>query len=127
MLRSFCLLLVCQLLGEILVRSTGLPMPGPLGGLVLLLAVLAAARRLGWIPPDGIDTTPLGRTAAALIGILGLLFVPAGVGVIQNVQLLAANGLALALALVVSTVLTLLVTVLVFIGTARIVGSRHDG
>jgi holin-like protein len=127
MLRSFCLLLVCQLLGEVFVRSTHLPVPGPLAGLVLLLACLAAASRFGLIPAEGIDATPLGRTAAALIGILGLLFVPAGAGVIQNVQLLAANGLALAAALVLSTVLTLLVTVLVFTGTARLIGKGdHD-
>lgn len=127
MIRSFALLLVCQLAGEILVRAGGLPFPGPLAGLVLLLGALAVAKRRGWIPPEGIDATPLGRTAAALIGILGLLFVPAGAGVIQNVQLIAANGLALAVALVVSTVLTLVVTVLVFVGTARLVRNRGDG
>lgn len=126
-MRSFCLLLVCQLLGEVLVRASGLPVPGPLAGLVLLLGALATARRIGWIPPEGIDATPLGRVAGALIGILGLLFVPAGAGVIQNIQLIAANGVALAVALIVSTLLTLVVTVVVFVGTARLVAGRDDG
>ncbi len=43
------------------------------------------------------------------------MFVPAGVGVVQYLDLLARNGLALGLSLVASTVLTLLATVKVFV------------
>ena len=51
---------------------------------------------------------------------LGILFVPAGVGVIQNLGLLREYGAALAAALVVSTFLTLTVTVWVFVGVSRL-------
>ena len=55
------------------------------------------------------------KASAALLSSLSLLFVPAGVGVVQYFDLLAAHGVALALALVASTVLTLLTTVGVFL------------
>ncbi len=44
---------------------------------------------------------------------------PAGVGVVQYFDLLTAYGVALALALIVSTVLTLLATVGVFLLVKR--------
>ena len=43
-----------------------------------------------------------------------LLFVPAGVGIVRQVHVLAGNWLAISLALVVSTAATLAVTALVF-------------
>ena len=54
-----------------------------------------------------------------------LLFVPAGVGVVQYLGLLRDQGLALAAALVVSTVLTLVVTVGVFLLVKRLVGTSE--
>ena len=45
---------------------------------------------------------------------------PAGVGVVQRLDVLAAQGLALAAALVISTLLTLAVTVLTFRAAARL-------
>lgn len=52
-------------------------------------------------------------------GIPYILFVPAGVGVIQQFGLLGRYGLALAAALVGSTVLAMVVTVLTFVAVAR--------
>jgi len=46
--------------------------------------------------------------------------VPAGVGAIQELGLLSKYGAALAAALLVSTVLTLVVTVWVFVGVSRL-------
>jgi holin-like protein len=124
MLRAFCLLLVCQLAGEIAVRAAGLPVPGPVLGLVLLVLVLALAERRGWLA-EGLEASAVGRASAALIGILGLLFVPAGAGVVQHLPLLQAHGLGLATALVGSTLLTLVVTVWVFVGVSRLVAGRR--
>ena len=50
---------------------------------------------------------------------MGLLFVPAAVGVLQQSGLIAANWLAISAAVVVSTALTLVVTVLTFRAVAR--------
>ncbi|MDH4325688.1 MAG: CidA/LrgA family protein, partial [Betaproteobacteria bacterium] len=42
MLGAFTLLLVYQLVGEVLVLVTGLPVPGPVVGMLLLFLSLAA-------------------------------------------------------------------------------------
>jgi holin-like protein len=55
----------------------------------------------------------------ALLGHLSLLFVPAGVGVMLHVRRLADEGLAIVVALVVSTALSIIVTALVVDRTRR--------
>ena len=55
-----------------------------------------------------------------------LLFVPAGVGVVQYMGLLREQGLALAVALVVSTVATLLATVGVFLLVKRLTRAKGE-
>ena len=45
MIASLSLILLCQLAGEVFVRSLGLPMPGPVIGLMLLLVLLLARDR----------------------------------------------------------------------------------
>ena len=72
---------------------------------------------------DEVASSDVGRTANGLLGSLSLLFVPAGVGVVQYIGLLSEHGLALAAALVVSTVVTLLATVGVFVGVKRLTGA----
>jgi len=115
MIRALALLLACQLAGEILARALGLPIPGPVIGLALLAAGVLIHARMTGADPSKIESTELGRTAGALLGSLGLLFVPAGVGVVQQLPVVGAYGLALAAALIGSTVLTLVVTVYVFL------------
>ncbi len=61
-------------LGELAVGLTGLPLPGSVAGMLLLWAALEVrAVRLEWLD--------LG--ARSLLAVLGLLFVPAGVGFVQ--------------------------------------------
>jgi putative effector of murein hydrolase LrgA (UPF0299 family) len=48
------------------------------------------------------------------------MFVPAGVGVVQYLGLLSQYGVALALALIVSTALTLMATALAFLAVKRL-------
>ena len=117
MLRGIFLLLVCQLVGEVLARSLNLPAPGPVIGLALLAVSLGVWSRRN--PRAEVDDTDVGKASNALLGVLSLLFVPAGVGVVQYFGLLARYGVALGLALIVSTVLTLLATVGVFILVKR--------
>ena len=124
MLRALALLLVCQLAGEIATRGLHLPLPGPVLGLVLLAALLMLAERRRRLTPRTIDRTALGKLANGLLASLGVLFVPAGVGVIQQLGPLDQYGVALAAALVVSTLLTLVVTVWVFLAVSRALGRR---
>ncbi len=101
MIRALTILLLCQLVGTIIQQATGLPIPGPVFGLVLLLAGLLAMGGPG---------QELHATAQGLLKYLGLLFVPAGVGVVSELHVLRANALALIVAIPVSTLLGLAVT-----------------
>jgi putative effector of murein hydrolase LrgA (UPF0299 family) len=55
-----------------------------------------------------------------LLAHLSLLFVPAGVGVVQKLDLVAAHGIAFAGVLAVSVLVTLLVTVTTFLLASRL-------
>lgn len=106
MLNALTLLVALQLAGEVIARGLDLPIPGPVIGLLLLLGGLMLRERMGK-PVPGKD---LKATAQGLLGQLGLLFVPAGVGVITQIDVLARNGLAVAVAILVSTFAGLVVT-----------------
>jgi holin-like protein len=114
MIEAFALLLLCQLTGEILSRGLGLPMPGPVIGLLILFAGLVIAQNFRKVTAATINDTNLGRTTQGLLQHLSVLFVPAGVGVIDHLHLLQSYGPVLFLALFVSTALSLAVTALVF-------------
>ena len=103
MLFHLTLILCCQLAGEALVAATGLPLPGPVAGMALMFAGLILFGL-----PEG-----LARVADTLLGHLALLFVPAGVGVMLHLPLLARDGAAIGVALVASTLATIAVTALV--------------
>ena len=104
------LIFCCQLLGELIVKTLGLPVPGPVCGMVLLLLGL-------WV--HGTLPKALERTADTLLDNLSLLFIPAGVGVMLHASLMGRDWLAISLALVVSTVLTIAVTGLVMVRLAK--------
>ena len=101
MLSYLTLILCCQLAGELFVVAMALPIPGPVVGMVLLFVGLLVS---GGVPDD------LATLADALLNHLSLLFVPAGVGVIVHFALIGADALAISVALVVSTLLTIAVT-----------------
>lgn len=105
MLRAIFLLLACQLAGEAIHRLTGLALPGAVIGMVLLIGWLAAIRR---------ERPHLAKVTGWLTAHLAVMFVPAAVGVIDEGAVLSRYGVGLMVATVVSTVLTLTVTALVF-------------
>lgn len=118
MVQPLALLLGCQLLGEVMARTLSLPVPGPVVGLVILCAWLAF--RL--YRHADIENESVTRTADGFLAVLGLLFVPAGVGVVQQLDVIGAHGLALIITVGGSTVITLLATVLSFILVRRWTG-----
>ncbi len=99
MLAGITLLLCYQLAGEVLVVALGLPLPGPVLGMLLLLATLVLRAS---------TAATVEAPAEGLLGHLSLLFVPAGVGVMVHGQRLGGEWLPIVVALVVSTLLTLL-------------------
>ena len=108
---AFFILIACQLLGEALRIVLYLPIPGPVIGMFILAAALAL--RSSGDPANPSQPTPLDRSAAALLTYMGLLFVPAGVGVITEIDLLREQWLPIVAGLVGSAVLGLVVTGLV--------------
>lgn len=101
MVQGMLILLLCQLAGEWLMVWLGVPIPGPVAGMLLLLVGLMIYGKV----PDF-----LRLPAEGLIRHLSLLFIPAGVGLMLFAELLAQHWLLVLLSLVLSTFLTLLLT-----------------
>ncbi len=101
MLEYLTLILACQLIGEFTVSAANLPFPGPVAGMLLLFIFLLIK---GGVPDE------LTNVAGSLLNNLSLLFVPAGVGVMAHFELLGSDAVPLSLALIISTVLTIIVT-----------------
>jgi putative effector of murein hydrolase LrgA (UPF0299 family) len=120
MIASLSLILLCQLAGEVMVRGLVLPMPGPVIGLVLLLLLLVARDRFAVLRRGPLQGGGVESASRALIANLSLLFVPAGVGVVQKLDLVAQHGIAIAAVLAVSVIVTLLVTVATFLAASRL-------
>lgn len=104
MIGGLAALLLCQLAGEAVARAFHLPIPGPVLGMGLLLAALLARRAV----PAG-----LALAADGLLGHLGLLFVPAGVGVVLHLDVLAADAWPIGLAVLAGTLIAIGATGLV--------------
>jgi holin-like protein len=99
-LAGITLLLLCQLAGEVVVRFTGLPLPGPVVGMVLLFVGLVVRGRV---------PVPLDITVKGILANFGVLFIPASVGVMVHLDAIRAEALPIAGAVVISTSLTLVV------------------
>jgi putative effector of murein hydrolase LrgA (UPF0299 family) len=116
-LTGIALLLGFQLAGEVLVLALDLPLPGPVLGMLLLLATLVVHERTAAV---------VEAPAEALLGHLSLLFVPAGVGVIVHARRLGDEWLPIAVALVASTLLTLLAVALTMRAMVRLLGIAEE-
>lgn len=103
-------ILLFQGLGELASRFLLPIIPGPVIGLVLLVAWLQMRSEV----PRNIETV-----ADALVRHLGLLFVPAAVGVVMFLPQLREHALAIGIALVASVALTIATSALVLKALSR--------
>lgn len=110
MILPLTLLLTFQLAGEALSRALGLPLPGPVLGMALLLIAMIAVPRLAEM---------LRPTAQGILAHLSLLFVPAGVGIVGHLDRLGSQGLPILIAIIISTALAIAVGALTFQTLAR--------
>ena len=117
MIIGLTVILLCQLLGEVVARGVGWPLPGPVLGMLFLLVFLSLRDSVAKKVPELGKT--LDSTGKGLLAHLSLLFIPASVGVVQRLDVLADYGTGLAVALVVSTFVTLVVTVVTFVVVSR--------
>lgn len=118
MIHALALILLCQLAGETAARGLGLPVPGPVVGMGLMIALFALSSRI---------QAALAPAAEGILRHLSLFFVPAGVGVVAHLDRLGGQALALGAAILASTVLALVVGALAFTAVARLTGNRDDG
>ena len=117
MLNSIAILLVCQLAGEIVSQFLGISVPGPVLGMVLLFATLRYAPKVAGM---------LRETSDTILRHLSLLFVPAGVGVMLHARTVADEWLAIAVSLLLGTIITLIVTAITIRLVMRLVNIRPE-
>jgi len=107
----------CQLLGELLIASTELPLPGPVVGMLILFALLLAN---GGIPES------VASVSDALLRNLSLLFVPAGVGVMTHLALIEREWVGVSAALIGSSAVTVVVTAALMVGLKHLAGHEDE-
>lgn len=110
-LRGLLVLCACQLVGELVVRTLGLPVPGPVAGMLVLLVLLSARRSER---PSSAEVV-----ADRLLPHLQLLFVPAGTGLVQYLSLLGSSALPVVAGVVGAWTVGLLATAFVTGGLLR--------
>ncbi len=118
MLGALTVLLVFQLAGEIIVQFAGLPIPGPVIGLLLLFIALCVRGGLA---------APLRDTANGILQHLSLLFVPAGTGVMVHFSRVSGEWLPILAAVIISTALAIAVSALVMRALTRNRDVEGDG
>ncbi|MFE3836826.1 CidA/LrgA family protein [Pseudogemmobacter sonorensis] len=114
MIPALLAILLCQLAGEAVARSLALPIPGPVLGMALMLAGLGASARLRAL---------VRPVAESILRNLLLLFVPAGVGAAGHLVSLGPNTWAVVLAVLISTVLSIVAGAATFAAVARLTGN----
>ena len=125
MIASLSLILLCQLVGEVIVHGLSLPMPGPVLGLAFLLVLLLTRDRFDALSRGPLRKNAVESTGRGLLSHLSLLFIPAGVGVVKNLDLIIGHGIAILLTLAASVVVTLLATVATFLAISWLLTKRQ--
>jgi len=105
LIQGLLAVLLFQLLGELIVVTFLLPVPGPVLGMVMLLVALLSLRRV----PVAVRSVSEG-----LLSNLALLFVPAGVGLVLHFDLLRDEWWIILIALILSSVGAAVITALIF-------------
>ncbi|MDO8420758.1 MAG: CidA/LrgA family protein [Parvibaculum sp.] len=113
---AFLALVACNEVGGYICDRFGLPVPGTVIGLLIMLAVLAVLRRV----PEGLN-----EVAVYLLSHLNLFYVPAGVGVLGYVALVARDFWPIVITLFVSTFLATIAGGLAFQFVARATDKRE--
>jgi len=104
MLLTLAVLCFFQALGEWVSVLSGLPIPGPVLGMVFLFITLLLEPRL---------SHHIAAPAEKLLKSMMIMFIPVCVGIMTSYTLLKGQWLALVVAIVISTVLAMVVGALV--------------
>ena len=117
MIDGLLILLFFQFLGEILIRLTGIPLPASVGGMVLLLVALLLNTPF---------TQRVAPAAGALIKHISLLIFPLGVGIVLQWHRYEDYAVALAVAVVIGTILSMLLVTLMLKKLMSKAGEPHE-
>ena len=117
MIDGLLILLFFQFLGEILMRLTGIPLPASVVGMVLLLVALLLNTPF---------TQRVAPAAGALIKHISLLIFPLGVGIVLQWHRYEDYALALAVAVVIGTILSMLLVTLMLKKLMSKAGEPHE-
>ncbi|MFL9935028.1 CidA/LrgA family protein [Paraburkholderia sp. RL18-103-BIB-C] len=106
---AIVILIGAQLIGEVLRRLLHLPLPGPVVGMfILALALIGPAKQ--WLAKTQTGPSMLEKSSSTLVSNMGLLFVPAGVGIMAELSVLRRAWLPIVAGVFISTILGLIVT-----------------
>ena len=94
-MQGLMILIFCTVFGGAISQTLGIPLPGSIVGMMLLLLLLIGLRRV---------PTPLVDSVATLTPYMPLFIVPASVGLITQTDLLMEHGLELLFILAISLV-----------------------
>jgi holin-like protein len=114
---AFFVLVACDLAGKLIAHELRLPVPGTVIGILILLTGFLALRRV---------PMPMKRVADFLLAHLNLFYVPAGVGVMAYMTLLADDLWPIIVALFASTFLGMIAAAFVFQWAAKLTGNEGD-
>lgn len=113
---AFAVLVLCDTAGRLFSWWSGLPVPGTVIGILILLGVIIALRR---VPAS------LGQMSDFLLSHLNFFYIPAGVGVMIYAALLAEDLWPILVALFVSTFLAMLAAGFAFQWAVRLTERRE--
>jgi holin-like protein len=103
MIRGLAILLVFQSLGEVAAKFIHGLIPGPVIGMILLLAFLVWKKKIA---------PTISIAADGLLAHLAIFFIPAAVGVMLYARELSSAGVAWLLAIILSTAVSMAITAL---------------
>ncbi len=101
MLKGIITLLIFQFLGECISKLFSILVPGPVIGMVLLLIFLIFTKK---------NFKSLETTVTFFLKYLPLLFIPAAVGIITQVDIISKEFFAISISLFIGTILSLAIS-----------------
>ena len=99
--RQFCIILLVSFVGEVLYKLLPFPVPASVYGLILMLAALMSGL---------LKTEQVKETAAFLVEIMPVMFIPAGVGLMSSWGVLRPVFVPFAIITILTTVIVMAVT-----------------
>ncbi|MGD1903907.1 MAG: CidA/LrgA family protein [Geitlerinemataceae cyanobacterium] len=114
-LNGITVLLLYELAGEVTTAFLQLPVPGPVMGMTFLFLTLLLRHK---------TPTSVGTASSALLGHFSLLFVPAGVGLIDHLDRVANEWLPIGLTLMLSSTIAMVFTAATMSATTALLSKR---